>query len=54
VEFAELWRRFEKTVGRSWRCDETYIKVGGQWTYLYRAVDERAAPWNPISAAVGM
>jgi transposase-like protein len=41
VEFAELWRRFEKTVGRSWRCDETYIKVGGQWTYLYRAVDER-------------
>ena len=41
VEFAELWRRFEKTVGRSWRCDETYIKVGGQWAYLYRAVDER-------------
>ncbi len=20
--------------------DETYIKVGGQWKYLYRAVDE--------------
>ena len=24
---------------RSWREDETYILVGGQWKYLYRAVD---------------
>ena len=24
---------------RSWRVDETYIKVSGQWKYLYRAVD---------------
>src|SRR2546427_2716591 len=24
----------------SWRCDETYIKVKGRWTYLYRAVDK--------------
>ena len=24
---------------RSWRVDETYIRVGGQWRYLYRAVD---------------
>jgi transposase, IS6 family len=23
---------------RSWRCDETYIRVVGQWTYLYRAI----------------
>lgn len=40
-EFSRLWRPFERPVGRSWRCDETYIKVGGQWMYLYRAVDER-------------
>jgi len=24
---------------RSWRVDETYIRVGGAWTYLYRAID---------------
>ena len=27
-------------VGRSWRMDETYIKVKGEWRYLYRAVDK--------------
>jgi transposase-like protein len=26
-------------VGRSWRVDETYVLVSGQWKYLYRAVD---------------
>jgi transposase-like protein len=36
VDFAECWRVYEKPVGRSWRCDETYMKVGGQWMYLYR------------------
>jgi transposase-like protein len=41
VDFAESMRPFEKPVGRSWRCDETYIRVGGRWMYLYRAVDER-------------
>jgi transposase-like protein len=24
----------------SWRIDETYVKVRGQWTYLYRAIDK--------------
>jgi transposase, IS6 family len=24
---------------RSWRVDETYIRVAGQWAYLYRAID---------------
>ncbi len=31
-------RRLQKT-NDSWRADETYIKVKGQWMYLYRAVD---------------
>ncbi len=25
--------------GRSWHTDETYIRVGGKWKYLYRAID---------------
>jgi len=28
-------------VGKRWRMDETYIKVKGQWRYLYRAVDKQ-------------
>src|SRR3546814_17763252 len=33
-----FWRRgFDP----SWRLDETYVKVRGKWTYLYRAVDKR-------------
>src|SRR5919206_3131530 len=40
ADFSRLWSQFERPVGRSWRCDETYIKVGGRWMYLYRAVDE--------------
>jgi putative transposase len=39
VDLAEAWLPYERAVGRSWRCDETYIKVAGQWMYLYRAVD---------------
>jgi len=36
---AALFRRRLRPVGMSWRMDETYIKVRGQWKYLYRAVD---------------
>lgn len=39
-EFVKRWNRFSRTAGRSWRVDETYIKVRGHWTYLYRAVDK--------------
>ena len=27
-------------MGQSWRVDETYVKIKGRWTYLYRAVDK--------------
>ena len=40
-EFAKRWLHFEQRVGRSWRADETYVKVQGGWMFLYRAVDER-------------
>ncbi len=36
---AAAFRRRKRPVGLSWRMDETYIKVAGQWKYLYRAVD---------------
>ena len=39
-EFVKRWNRFGRSCGRSWRVDETYIKVRGQWVYLYRAVDK--------------
>jgi putative transposase len=29
----------KKPTAKSWRMDETYIKVKGKWTYYYRAVD---------------
>ena len=39
-QLEEVFRkRYKRPVGISWRMDETYIKVKGQWVYLYRAVD---------------
>ncbi|MGA9605803.1 MAG: IS6 family transposase [Rouxiella badensis] len=35
----KVFRRYKRPVGRRWRMDETYIRVRGQWKYLYRAVD---------------
>src|SRR5690242_1821004 len=32
-------RRDTRLPNRSWRVDETYVRVAGKWTYLYRAVD---------------
>lgn len=26
----------------SWRVDETYVKLKGEWKYLYRAVDSKS------------
>lgn len=33
-------KKIKRVVATSWRMDETYIKVKGQWLYLYRAVDK--------------
>src|SRR5215467_10339256 len=40
-EFQKRWNRFALSVCGSWRMDETYVRVKGRWTYLYRAVDKR-------------
>jgi putative transposase len=34
------FHRRKRPVWRSWRMDETYIRIKGQWCYLYRAVDK--------------
>jgi putative transposase len=46
---AAVCRRRKLPVGKSWRMDETYLKVAGQWKYLYRAVDKNGA--TVVSAA---
>ena len=39
-QLEQTFRKREKAVGKSWKMDETYIKVNGKWVYLYRAVDK--------------
>src|SRR6187200_1091351 len=39
-EVAKQFRRCQRPVGRSWRLDETYVKIKGKSAYLYRAVDK--------------
>src|SRR6516165_4772779 len=39
-QLEEAFHRRKRPVWVSWRMDETYIKVKGEWYYLYRAVDK--------------
>jgi transposase, IS6 family len=36
---AEAARPCRHLVGDRWQVDETYLKVAGQWRYVYRAID---------------
>ena len=47
----KLSRKHKRTVGSSWRMDETYIKVKGVWQYLYRAVDKEGKTVDFLLAA---
>jgi putative transposase len=36
----EAFHRRKRPAYVSWRMDETYIRVKGEWKHLYRAVDK--------------
>ncbi|EJS46500.1 IS6 family transposase [Bacillus nitratireducens] len=36
----QIWKVKNKSARLSWHLDETYIKVKGEWRYLYRAIDK--------------
>ena len=32
-EFENRWDRFSRSVGESWRVDETFVNINGRWQY---------------------
>ena len=45
-ELEERLRRHLKPTNKSWRVDETYVRVKGRWCCLYRAIDSTGATIN--------
>ena len=45
--------RRKRAVTGKWHADETYIKVRGQWMYLYRAIDSVGDTVDSDSANIG-
>ncbi len=45
-------RRRLKPTNKSWRVDETYIRVQGRWCYLYRAIDSTGATIDFLLSAL--
>jgi transposase, IS6 family len=51
-ELEERLRRHLKPSNKSWRVDETYIRVKGHWCYLYRAIDSTGATIDFLLSAL--
>ena len=51
-ELEQRLRRHLKPTNKSWRVDETYIRVQGRWCYLYRAIDSIGATIDFLLSAL--
>jgi IS6 family transposase len=51
-EVDQRMRRHLKSTNKSWRVDETYIRVKGRWCYLYRAIDSAGATIDFLLSAL--
>jgi transposase, IS6 family len=51
-ELEQRMRRHLKPTNKSWRVDETYIRVKGRWGYLYRAIDSTGATIDFVLSAL--
>jgi transposase, IS6 family len=40
TEFIDAARPGRHATGNRWFVEDTYVKVAGRWTYLYRAIDQ--------------
>jgi IS6 family transposase len=53
-ELEQRLRRHLKPTNKSWRVDETYIRVKGRWCYLYRAIDSAGVQPAGDQVAMGL
>jgi transposase, IS6 family len=51
VELEKRIQPYLRMSNGSWRVDETYVRVKGCWTYLFRAVDNRGQPIDFLLSA---
>jgi len=51
-ELEQRLRRHLKPTNKSWRVDETYVRVQGRWCYLYRAIDSAGATIDFLLSAL--
>src|SRR6202158_5977535 len=51
-ELEQRLRRYLKPTNKSWRVDETYVRVQGRWCYLYRAMDSAGATIDFLLSAL--
>ena len=51
-ELEQRMRQHLKPTNKSWRVDETYVRVQGRWSYLYRAIDSDGATIDSLLSAL--